>query len=92
MWLRISCDLSFEIEVPTSFILMLRPRSGAKQWIAREEFIIAPMVTVGEHTDHYGNLCQRLIAPPGNFSIHTNAEVRTEALVDVNPGAPFAEI
>ena len=92
MWLRISCDLMFYIEVPTPFILMLRPRSGAQQWIAREEFKISPMVSVAEHTDNYGNLCQRLIAPAGNFSIYTNADVRTEALVDVNPGAPFTEI
>ncbi|WP_163714505.1 transglutaminase domain-containing protein [Mangrovibacterium lignilyticum] len=92
MWLRVSCYLMFELEVPTPFILMLRPRSGAQQWIAREEYKISPMVTVTEHTDVYGNLCQRLIGPPGNFSIRTTADVYTADLVDVNPGAPFVEI
>jgi len=36
MWLQTRCELNFEIEYPTPFVLMLRPRSGAQQWIARE--------------------------------------------------------
>jgi transglutaminase-like putative cysteine protease len=92
MWLRIGCDLLFEIEVPTPFILMLRPRSGSQQWVARDEFKINPHIQVEEYTDDYGNLCQLLIAPPGKFSIHTSADVKTAELVDVEPGAYFVEI
>ena len=92
MWLRASCELSFDISVPTPFILMLRPRSGAQQWIAREEYNISPSVEVYEFTDLYGNLCQRLVAPPGNFSISTVAEVRTADYVDRAPGAEFVEV
>ena len=77
MWLRTSCDLTFDISVPTPFILMLRPRSGAQQWIAREEYRLVPSVPVFEFTDNYGNLCQRLIAPAGVFEIHTISEVMT---------------
>lgn len=71
---------------------MLRPRSGSQQWIASEEYRLIPSVSVFEFTDKYGNLCQRLIAPPGNFSIHTTADVMTADCVDRNPGAPFVEI
>lgn len=92
MWLRASCDLSFEISVPTPFILMLRPRSGSQQWIASEEYRLIPSVSVFEFTDKYGNLCQRLIAPPGMFAIHTSADVMTADCVDRAPGAPFVEI
>jgi transglutaminase-like putative cysteine protease len=92
MWLRTSCDLTFEITVPTPFILMLRPRSGAQQWIAREEYRIVPSVPVFEFTDSYGNLCQRLVAPPGPFEVHTVAEVMTSDETDRAPGAPFVEI
>jgi transglutaminase-like putative cysteine protease len=92
MWLRISCSLIFDLEVPTPLILMLRPRSSAHQWVASEEYKISPMVTIVEHTDIYGNLCQRLVAPSGNFSIRTSADVKTADLVEVNPGAPFIEI
>lgn len=92
MWLRTSCDFIFDITVPTPFVLMLRPRSGANQWIASEEYKIIPTVPVVEFTDIYGNLCQRLIAPPGPFSIHTAAEVMTPDHVDQAPGAPFTEV
>jgi transglutaminase-like putative cysteine protease len=92
MWLRTSCDLVFEIAIPTPFILMLRPRSGAQQWIAREEYKLVPSVPVIEFTDNYGNLCQRLVAPPGAFEIHTVADVMTADEIDQAPGAPFVEI
>lgn len=92
MWLRTTFDLQFDIPEPTPFILMLRPRSGAQQWIAREEYKITPSIPVFEFTDSYGNLCQRLVAPPGIFSLHTSADVRTADLVDVAPGGAFTEI
>lgn len=91
MWLRTSCNLEFEITVPTPFVLMLRPRSGRNQWIAKEEYKIVPSVPVTEFTDIYGNLCQRLIAPTGNFAIYTSAEVMTADHIDQAPGAHFIE-
>lgn len=92
MWLEASCDLVFEITVPTPFVLMLRPRSGAQQWVARETYQLIPTVPVVEFTDDYGNLCQRLVAPVGEFSIHTSAQVMTADEVDRAPGAPFVEV
>ncbi len=92
MWLHTICDLAFEITVPTPFVLMLRPRSGAQQWVAREEYRLVPSVPALEFTDDYGNLCQRLIAPTGTFEVYTSAEVMTADYVDQAPGAPFIEI
>jgi transglutaminase-like putative cysteine protease len=92
MWLRTRCVLSFDVAVPVPFVLMLRPRSGAHQWIAREEYVVRPSVPVFEFTDGYGNLCQRLIAPQGEFEVATGAEVMTSDRVDLSPGAPFVEI
>ena len=92
MWLRTSCNLSFTVGTPTPFILMLRPRSGAQQWVARESYTIRPSVPVIEFTDSYGNLCQRLIAPPGDFTIRTSSDVMTSDTIDVAPGAPFDEV
>ena len=56
---------------------MLRPRSGAQQWVTREDYRLVPSVPVFEFTDSYGNLCQRLIAPPGRFAVHTAAVLMT---------------
>lgn len=92
MWLRTSCDLIFNITVATPFILMLRPRSGAQQWVGQEEYKIVPNVPIFEYTDTYGNFCQRLIAPPGVFSIYTTAKVMIADYMDQQPGAPFIEI
>jgi len=92
MLLRTSCDLIFDITVPTPFILMLRPRSGAQQWIAREEYRLVPSVQVFEFTDNYGNLCQRLVAPTGTFEVHTVSDVMTTGQIDQAPGSPFVEI
>ncbi len=92
MRLHTSCHLKFEIFEPTPFILMLRPRSGSQQWVEREEYKITPSTPVFEFTDNYGNLCQRLIAQPGIFSISTSSEVITSNFIDQGFGAPFIEI
>ncbi len=93
MWLRISCDLTFDITVPTPFVLMLRPRSGTQQWVAYEKYKLVPSVPVFEFTDNYGNLCQRLIAPCGEFAVYTAAEVMIADYMDqAQGGAPFVEI
>jgi transglutaminase-like putative cysteine protease len=92
MWLRTGCTLSFTVGSPTPMILMLRPRSGAQQWVAREAYTLTPSVPVLEFTDAYGNLCQRLTAPPGEFAIRTSADVMTADAIDVAPGAPFVEV
>jgi len=92
MWLLTRCDLAFDITEPVPFVLMLRPRSGAQQWIEREEYRLEPGVPAFEFTDSYGNLCQRLIAPAGDFSIHVSAKVKTADVVDQGFGAPFVEI
>ena len=73
-------------------ILMLRPRSGLQQWVARETYTFSPIVPVEEYTDIFGNLCQRMVAPAGNFSVYTTADVMTADVVDQAPGAFFVEI
>ena len=92
MWLRTKCNITFDVNISTPFILMLRPRSGLNQWIARESYTLNPSVQVVEYTDNYGNLCQRLIAPPGEFTINTSADILTADAIDVCKGAPFDEI
>ncbi|HKJ05003.1 MAG TPA: transglutaminase family protein [Geopsychrobacteraceae bacterium] len=91
-WIRVTCNLEFNLMALTPMVLMLRPRSGSQQWVARESYTLSPHVPVVEHTDSYGNLCQRLVAPLGQFSIRTAAEVMTSDAFDTAPGAFFIEI
>jgi len=92
MWLQTQCDLQFDIQISVPFVLMLRPRSGAQQWVSREEYTLEPSTPVFEFTDDYGNLCQRLVAPPGDFRIRTAATVLTADTIDRAPGYPFVEV
>jgi len=92
MRLQTQCEMKFDIKIPTPFILMLRLRSGAQQWISKEEYRMTPNIPVYEFADSFGNLCQRLVTPPGPFSIYTSAEVETADYMDEAPGAPFIDI
>jgi transglutaminase-like putative cysteine protease len=89
MQLNVGCLLQFEAQDTTPVIFMLRPRSGSGQWIIAEEYEIIPNVPVTEFTDRYGNLCQRLVAPQGPFSVRITATVQTADAIDIAPGAPY---
>jgi len=71
---------------------MLRPKSGIHQWIARESYTLNPSIVAVEYTDSFGNLCQRLVAPAGSFSIQTSADIMTESEISESPGAPFVAV
>ena len=92
MWMRTTCNLELQLTDSTPLILMLRARSDSRQWIARESYTLVPSVPVHEYTDIFGNLCQRLIAPAGEFRVHTSADVRTGDSVEQAPGNDFVEI
>lgn len=92
MKLLVNCNLRFQIDDAVALILMLRPYRGIQQWIIRETYTIRPAVAVTESIDSYGNSCQRLVAPQGDFMIYTSAEVIVKDSIDVAPGAYFVEI
>lgn len=71
---------------------MLRPRSGSQQWIGRDEFLMSGGATGKEFTDSFGNLCQRVHAPAGDFSLSSSVYVETTSASDSAPGAPFVEV
>ena len=56
MWLQTFCSLEFDAPVETPFILMLRPRSGAQQWVAQEQYVLLSSVPAIDITDQFGNL------------------------------------
>ncbi len=89
MHLDAGCEITFEMGGFTPLVLMLRPRSGYGQWIGQESYTLTPSVPVVEYVDNYGNLCQRLVAPPGHFVVTASAEVDTADTIDVQPGAPL---
>lgn len=92
MKLSASCQLDYEIEQNTPLVLMLRPRSGAGQWVVKEEYLLQPSVPVTEYTDLYGNLCQRIFTPQGRFIIKTSAIIEVADQIDVDFNANFVPV
>ncbi|MDP1587141.1 MAG: transglutaminase family protein, partial [Prosthecobacter sp.] len=89
MILDASCQLDYHITEDVPAIFMLRPRSGWAQWIMREDFLLQPQVPVVEFTDLYGNLCQRIVMPAGNFHLSVQYRVQVSDIVDADLMAPL---
>lgn len=92
MFIRVTCSLYFEMIFPTPLILMLRPRSTEQQWIVHESYTVTPNVPVTEFKDIFGNLCQRLVAPAGEFRVFSSSDVVTMSETDYTPGTYFTNI
>lgn len=92
MWLHATCQIELYNPVDTPFLFMLRARSGWNQWVGREKYIISPNVPVVEFTDSFGNLCQRIVAPAGEFNVSTSAKVQCAEFSETGYGAPFFEV
>lgn len=92
MFLDATCEISYSTNAPIPAILMLRPRSGLAQWVAREEYAFEPHVPVVEYTDGFGNLCQRILLPRGNFLVRCSCRVDTSNTVDVDESAQFVPV
>jgi transglutaminase-like putative cysteine protease len=87
-----TCHISYSSNSPIPAVMMLRPRSGYAQWITREEYTFEPHTPVVEYTDNFGNLCQRVLIPPGNFDVRCSCRAHTADTVDIDPAAPFVPV
>jgi len=92
MWIKTTCRLELDYHFATPIILMLRPRSGAGQWISEESYDFSRRVDAVEYTDQYGNLCQKLVVPPDGFVIETSAIVQTAEFMDIGREDSFVPV
>jgi len=92
IWLRTCYEISFEISVPTPFIFMIRPKNNSEQWVKKESLNLDPHFQITEFTDHFGNLCQKFVAEPTQFTIQAKAEVNTQKFTKVDLDASFIEV
>jgi transglutaminase-like putative cysteine protease len=88
MKLSVGCHLNFESIESIPLIVMLKPRSDDGQLVLRSTYQLEPSVPSREYIDRLGNLCQKLMTPVGEFSIHTAAWVETSETIAVAPGTP----
>jgi transglutaminase-like putative cysteine protease len=73
-------------------VAMLRPRSGAAQWVISERYELTPWVPATEYVDSFGNLCQRYTVPPGRSTIAVESEVEVDDHLAVDMDAPRTPI
>lgn len=92
MQLEAGCTLTFDMQAPVPMVLMLRPRSGAGQWVVRESYDLTPHIPVTEYTDGFGNLCQRLVTPVGRFRVEVVVTVDTADVLDSDPTAGYVPV
>jgi transglutaminase-like putative cysteine protease len=95
MKLKAACTLHISAATDSPIIAMLRPRSGAAQWMVRERYELKPWVPTTEFVDSYGNLCQRLVLPKGEMRIAVEVEMEVEdhiATAAQAPCTPIAEL
>lgn len=92
MLLHASCHFEMFTTQPVTSMFMLRPKSGNGQFVVREEFQTQPYTAMTEYVDNYGNLCQRVIIPEGNFTLRSSVVAECPEHIDVDMNARFVPI
>jgi transglutaminase-like putative cysteine protease len=97
MRIRIGYDIAFESFSPTPMILMLSVHpSRLNDLTTPYDIIFDPPVPATTYTDHFGNICTRVVAPPGRLAVSSEAVVCDSGQPDlVVPGAeqlPVADL
>jgi transglutaminase-like putative cysteine protease len=94
MQIRVGFEMLYEFVGHTPTVLMLNVHpSRAADIIKPDHLRIAPTVPITRYTDAFGNLCTRLVAPPGQIEISTDALVADSGLPEpVEPAARQHEV
>ena len=92
MKLKATCTLTVKTDTDCPIVAMLRPRSGQAQWIVSDRYELQPWVPTTEYVDSYGNLCQRLVLPPGEMHIEVEVVMEVEDQIAVQPDAPHTPV
>ena len=94
MQIRVGFEMLYEFVGRTPMVLMLNVHpSRAPDVIKPDHLRIAPSLPVARYTDAFGNICTRLVAPPGQVEISTDALVWDSGLPEpVEPNARQHEV
>ena len=73
MHIRAGYDIAFQVPGPTPMVLMLKIHpSRAKDLRAEDGLIITPGISARDYRDGFGNICSRIVAPPGIIEIKSD--------------------
>ena len=94
MLIRVGFELVYEFAQKTPLVLMLNVHpSRARDLVQPDHLRVSPILPVARYLDGFGNICSRLVAPPGEVAIRTDAIVADCGLPDaVEPAARQHEV
>jgi hypothetical protein len=83
MRIRIGYDLAFSGSMPTPIILMLSVHPSRLENLSEPHRIaFDPPISSQTYTDHFGNLCTRIVMPPGTLAVSSRNVVYDSGLPD----------
>ncbi len=83
MLMRLGCRLTFNVTAPTPTILMLNVHpSRAGDLDQTDRMVTDPALPLETYTDGFGNICTRLVLPPGVTTVTTDGTIRDDGLSD----------
>jgi transglutaminase-like putative cysteine protease len=89
MRIRAGYEIAFDCAVPTPMMLMLSVHpSRAPDLLTAQRPRFSPPVAARDYRDGFGNVCTRLVAPPGGLTIAADFVIADSGVPDpVRPGA-----
>jgi transglutaminase-like putative cysteine protease len=94
MKIRVGFELVYEFAQKCPMVLMLNVHPSRSTDLVRPDHLrITPPLPVTRYLDAFGNICSRLVAPPGRVEIFTDAVVADSGRPDaVEPAARQHEV
>jgi len=94
MLIRAGFELVYEFAQKTAAVLMLNVHpSRARDLVEPDHLQLTPALAATRYLDAFGNICTRLVAPPGRLEIRTDVVVVDSGKPDpVEPGARQYEV
>ncbi|HUR34521.1 MAG TPA: transglutaminase family protein [Vicinamibacterales bacterium] len=86
MQLRAGFELIYRLPQDTPMILVVNVHdSRAADLVVPDTLVTEPAVPVGQYVDGFGNHCNRLVAPAGEFRLTTNGVIEDDGAADEQP-------
>src|SRR3954463_8334225 len=77
MRIRVGCEMTYQFGQATPMIVMLNVHASRVSDLEQPDYVLTrPSVPLEGYRDSYGNWCNRLVAPPGQFGLSTETVVR----------------
>src|SRR3954453_16387629 len=83
MRICVGCEMTYQFGQATPMIIMLNVHASRVSDLEQPDYVLTtPSVPLEGYRDSYGNWCNRLVAPPGQFGLRTGTVVRDSGRPD----------